>query len=96
MKTTTKTTLALVALAAMPFGMPAMAQEGAQDGEVLTTVYAPEVPAIDTMVEGPDIEGFISAVSVQALAWLYFPPLDWEFLFSQRGGKLRKRKAKGW
>ncbi|AWW73701.1 cell envelope biogenesis protein OmpA [Erythrobacter sp. KY5] len=61
MKTTTKTTLALVAVAAMPVGMPAMAQEVAQDGEVLTTVYAPEIPAIDTMVEGPDIEGFISA-----------------------------------
>lgn len=35
--------------------------------EVLTTVYAPEVPSLEGLVEGPDIEGFISARNGQRL-----------------------------
>ncbi|MEM7781368.1 MAG: OmpA family protein [Pseudomonadota bacterium] len=53
--------LALAALVAVPAASPALAQDSADEGEVLTTVYAPEPPAMDSMAEGPDIEGFISA-----------------------------------
>lgn len=40
---------------------PLAAQQISQDqADVLTTVYAPQPPALDGLAEGPDIEGFIS------------------------------------
>ena len=51
----------LAAAIAVPATGLAAQEQGAADGEVLTTVYAPELPAMDTMSEGPDVEGFISA-----------------------------------
>lgn len=48
-------------LMAVPFAAPALAQQiSPEQAEVLTTVYAPEPPALDGLAEGPDIEGFIS------------------------------------
>ena len=57
----TRTSLVLAALVALPFAAPATAQDASADSEVLTTVYAPEVPALDAMADGPDLEGIISA-----------------------------------
>ncbi len=37
------------------------AQQIPASEEVLTTVYAPDIPSFEEMVEGPDIEGLISA-----------------------------------
>lgn len=57
----TRTGLMLAALAALPLAGAAHAQQTTDEGEVLTTVYAPEIPALDEMLDGPDVEGFISA-----------------------------------
>lgn len=61
--TKTPASLMAIALAATPFAVPAAAQQSqtAVDDRVLTTVTAPRPPAMDTMADGPDIEGFISA-----------------------------------
>ena len=59
--TTYSKPLAALALTALTLPGAAYAQEIASDGEVLTTVYAPEVPPLAQMSEGPEIEGFISA-----------------------------------
>ena len=56
--------LTLAALLTAPIMAPAAAQDAtADEGEVLTTVYAPQPPAMEEMAEGPDLEGFISARS---------------------------------
>lgn len=55
------TSLMIAALAALPLGTAVHAQQTASGDEVLTTVYAPQVPGMDEMADGPDIEGFISA-----------------------------------
>lgn len=57
--THTPIALALTALVAVPMAAPIAAQT--DDGDVLTTVYAPQPPALDSLTEGPDVEGFISA-----------------------------------
>lgn len=62
--THTQTALAALALAALPLATPAAAQQVPQrvaQGDVLTTVTAPRPPALDSLADGPDIEGFISA-----------------------------------
>ncbi len=56
-----RTSLMVAAFAGLPFATAAQAQQVDADGEVLTTVYAPEVPAFDEMAEGPDVEGIITA-----------------------------------
>lgn len=57
-----RTCLTLTALAALPLAGAAHAQQALPaDDEVLTTVYAPEVPAMAELVEGPKLEGIISA-----------------------------------
>lgn len=57
-----RTSLILTALAGLPLAGAVHAQQAAStDDEVLTTVYAPEVPAMAELVEGPQIEGIISA-----------------------------------
>ncbi|MEE4201764.1 OmpA family protein [Erythrobacter sp.] len=53
-------TLVLAAMMAAP-AVGAAAQEQGVDGNVLTTVYAPEPPAFEELAQGPDVEGFISA-----------------------------------
>lgn len=54
--------VAVGAMISVPVMAPAMAQEQTADaGEVLTTVYAPQPPALAELAEGPKIEGFISA-----------------------------------
>ncbi len=57
---TTSKSLAIAAMLAAPM-VGATAQQTTDNGEVLTTVYAPEPPALEGLAEGPDIEGFISA-----------------------------------
>ena len=59
----TPASLIALAIAATPFAVPAAAQqvETQANDRVLTTVTAPRPPAMETMVDGPDIEGFISA-----------------------------------
>lgn len=60
----TPASMIALALAATPFAVPAAAQtQTSADTRVLTTVTAPRPPAMDTMTDGPDIEGFISARS---------------------------------
>lgn len=61
----TPTSMMVLALAAIPFATPAAAQQERviPEGEVLTTVTAPRPPALDTLSEGPNIDGFISARS---------------------------------
>ncbi|WP_252259939.1 OmpA family protein [Erythrobacter aurantius] len=47
-------------VAAIP-AAPLLAQQiSPEQADVLTTVYAPQPPALDTLAQGPDIEGFIS------------------------------------
>lgn len=58
--TTTSKALILAAMIAVP-AAGASAQQIPDASDVLTTVYAPDVPSFDEMAEGPDIEGFISA-----------------------------------
>ncbi len=60
--------LALIAVASSPaFAQQVPASEAPQrvvqeeTNAVLTTVYAPEAPALDTLSEGPTLSGFISA-----------------------------------
>lgn len=56
--------LMIAAATTLPLMGTAQAQQTPQagaDNDVLTTVYAPEVPGLDTLAEGPDIEGIISA-----------------------------------
>ena len=68
MKTVANTkSLVLAAMFAAPLALaPASAQEQAPaqttaEGEVLTTVYGPTPPALETLAEGPELDGFISA-----------------------------------
>ena len=64
MKIMTKTQGSLMALAAAAMTVTAPLAAQTQSGnEVLTTVTAPRPPAMDSMTDGPDIEGFISARS---------------------------------
>ncbi|MEP3423031.1 MAG: OmpA family protein [Erythrobacter sp.] len=46
------------AVSAQPVPVPA---QGATEAEVLTTVYAPQPPALEGLAEGPELDGFISA-----------------------------------
>ena len=57
---TTAKSVALAALAAAPFAGLSAQQIPQTESEVLTTVYAPQPPALDELAEGPDIEGFVS------------------------------------
>ncbi|BDI60267.1 OmpA family protein [Qipengyuania nanhaisediminis] len=57
---TASKSLVLAAMLASP-ALAVSAQETGAQGEVLTTVYAPQPPAMEEMLEGPDVEGFISA-----------------------------------
>jgi len=57
---TTAESIALAALAAAPFAGVSAQQIPQTESEVLTTVYAPQPPALDELAEGPDIEGFVS------------------------------------
>ncbi|MHA7821092.1 MAG: OmpA family protein [Erythrobacter sp.] len=61
--TKTPASMLALALAATPFAVPVAAQQAQAQAsdDVLTTVTAPRPPAMDTMADGPDIEGFISA-----------------------------------
>jgi outer membrane protein OmpA-like peptidoglycan-associated protein len=57
--TLSKSLIIAAMIAAPAWG--AAAQEQGADGEVLTTVYAPEPPSLEGLALGPQIEGFISA-----------------------------------
>lgn len=59
LSTATKS-LVLAAMLASPM-VGASAQQASAEGEVLTTVYAPQPPALEGLAEGPEIDGFISA-----------------------------------
>lgn len=60
MKTHTAAFIAAGAIGAAIAG-PLAAQQISQDqADVLTTVYAPQPPALEGLAEGPDVEGFIS------------------------------------
>jgi outer membrane protein OmpA-like peptidoglycan-associated protein len=62
MKMKIKNTKSLMILAATATALAGpLAAQTASGNEVLTTVTAPRPPAMDTMVDGPDIDGFISA-----------------------------------
>lgn len=62
MKFNTTKTLVLAGLLAAPvMGGSAVAQQANAEGEVLTTVYAPQPPSLEGLAEGPDVDGFISA-----------------------------------
>lgn len=52
--------LALLAFAAIPATGPALAQQAGEDG-VLTTVYGSPPADLADLVEGPSVDGFISA-----------------------------------
>jgi len=55
------TALMMAGLIAAPLTSPAFAQQISQDqADVLTTVYAPQPPALEGLAEGPEVEGFIS------------------------------------
>lgn len=53
--------LVVAGLMAAPVAAPALAQQIIPEDNILTTVYAPQPPAIEGLAEGPQIEGFISA-----------------------------------
>lgn len=66
--THTPKALMLTALFALPLAgasaqqqAPQQVPQAATEGNVLTTVYAPQPPTMDEMLEGPNVEGFISA-----------------------------------
>lgn len=66
MKTVATTkALILAAMIAAPMSVASAQQEAPQpvaaEGEVLTTVVGPTPPALETLAEGPELEGFISA-----------------------------------
>jgi len=66
MKTVATTkALILAAMIAAPMSFASAQQEAPQqvtaEGEVLTTVVGPTPPALETLAEGPALEGFISA-----------------------------------
>lgn len=54
--------LILTALLAAPVVLPAAGHaQSVDEGEVLTTVFAPTPPSLEGLAEGPDVEGFVSA-----------------------------------
>ena len=66
MKTVATTkTLVLAAMLAAPLAVAnaqdQAPQQATAQGEVLTTVYGPTPPALETLAEGPELDGFISA-----------------------------------
>lgn len=59
----TNASLMALAAAAVTLTAPVSAQQTQSGNEVLTTVTAPRPPAMDSMTDGPDVDGFISARS---------------------------------